>query len=174
MSFWYESQGISVNWSGLNLSEGWGNDGFLSITPRATNQVEPNSGADGIYSFSKVADKGADIVMTFKQTAPIHAKIAAVAAAQGIVGASLPVAPFIVTDATGDSIKFVCIGAVLTTHPTENFGAQMGEKSWGWTCESYINAEDPATVASSLQQYYRLISNGGNSGGLTDAVSNLI
>ena len=59
----YESQAINVTWAGINLSTGWSDDTFLTITPRA-DRVTARAGADGQYGYSKIADKGCDIVLT--------------------------------------------------------------------------------------------------------------
>lgn len=154
MSYFYESGAVEVTWYTVNLSEGWAEDTFLTITPNAA-RVETSAGADGTYTFSKIADKGCTITMTFKDVAPINKKIGAIAGAQDLLGDTLPVAPFTVVDKTGDSVHFVALNAVLTEVPEISFGRVSGEKTWTWVAELYIMSEDLSTVTSALDQYIK-------------------
>ena len=158
MSYQYESAGVEVEWSGLNLSEGWGEDTFLTITPMGA-RTEHSAGADGIYTFSKLADKGCTIEMTFKDVAPINKKLANILAAQDVIGASLEFAPFKVVDTTGDSVHFLTLNAVLTEVPDISFQAASGERTWKWVAESYLLAEDITTITSALASYVKQSSN---------------
>ena len=104
---------------------------------------------------SKMANRGATISLTLKQTSDTNKKVAAISAAQDIIGAEIPVAPFTVIDEVGDSTHFVALNAVLTSKPGHSFAAEAGEKTWVWTCESYIETADPSTVTEALSTYIK-------------------
>jgi hypothetical protein len=152
MSYFYESGAVSVTWGATDLSEGWGEGTFLTITPNAA-RVEHSVGADGAYTYSKIADKGCTIEMTFKDVAPVNKKVAALAAAQDLVGSTIPFLPFTVVDQTGDSVSFVTLNAVLSSVPTISFDRVSGERTWTWICETFIMADDPATVLAAISDY---------------------
>lgn len=151
MSYFYEASGVEAHWAGEDLSVGFKS---LVITPNA-DRVTTDTSADGKYGFSKMGDKGCTITMTFQQTNPIHKKIAKIAAAQDVIGATLQIAPFTVVDKTGDSVHFACFNAVLTAVPENSFEEAMGEKTWTWVAESYLMAEDPSTIKAALSSYLR-------------------
>lgn len=152
MAYFYEAGAVSVNWSGVDLSEGWAADTFLTITPNS-DRVEFTAGAGGQGTFSKIADKSCTITMVFQDVATVNKKISALSGAQDAIGASLPVAPFTVIDKTGKSVHFAALNAVLTAVPEISFGRASGERTWTWVCESYIMAEDPATITAALADY---------------------
>jgi hypothetical protein len=154
MSWLYESGAVTVTWNGLDLSSGWAEDTFLEIAP-LSDRITATPGADGRFGYSKMANKGATITMTFQQTAPVNKKIAQIAAAQDALGGALQFSPFTVIDETGDSVHFLALNAVLTQVPTTTFGNAMGEKAWVWVCESYLQAEDPATITAALSDYIK-------------------
>ncbi|BAV80942.1 hypothetical protein [Vibrio phage RYC] len=154
MSYTYEAAGVSVNWYGLNLSEGWGEDTFLTITPNS-ERVRYKVGANGQYTFSKMADKGCTISMTFTDVAPVNKKVGGLAGAQDLIGNALAIAPFTVVDETGKSVHFICENAVLTEVSDIEFGAESGERTWTWVAETYIMAEDPATITAGLDRWIK-------------------
>lgn len=148
----YEARNVTVSWAGEDLSKGWAEDTFLTIEPLGARQ-EVTFGADGGAAYSKMSNRGATITMTFQQTAPVNKKIAQIAAIQDKVGAALKIAEFKVIDNTGDSVHFLALNAVLTEVASNEFGNTIGEKTWVWICESYLVAEDPATITAALDQY---------------------
>jgi hypothetical protein len=154
MSYFYEAAGVQVTWSGVDLSEGWGEDSFLTITPNS-DRVEHSAGADGTYTFSKISDRGCTITMTFKDVAPVNKKIANIFAAQDVIGAALPVAPFTILDTTGDSVSFVALNAVLTAVPEITFQRTSGERTYTWICQSYLLAEQPSTITAAISDYVK-------------------
>lgn len=158
MSYYYEAGNVEVTWYTENLSEGWGEDTFLEITPNAA-RVEHQAGADGTYTFSKIADKGCTIKMTFKDVSPVNKKLGEILAGQDLIGASLPFAPFTVVDNTGDSVHFLALNAVLTEVPDISFQRISGEKTWTWVCESFLMAEDPSTITSAISSYVKPTTN---------------
>lgn len=152
MSMFYESANILVSWNGLNLSQGWGEDSFLTITPNSP-RISYKSGADGSYTYSKMADKGATLTMTFTDVADVNLQISAVSAAQDLIGAKLPIAPFLVIDQTGNSVHFLATNCVLTEISDVEFSASSGERTWTWVCETYIASNDLSSVTSALKGY---------------------
>lgn len=154
----YSSKDVYVTWSAggktVNLSKGWAEDTFLTIEPLADRNTA-TFGADGQMCISKGANKGATITMTFQQTANANKSIAAIAAAQDLLGSTAPYGLFTVTDTVGDSANFIARNAVLTQVASNDFGNTVGEKSWTWICESYILAEDPATVLAEIDSYIK-------------------
>ena len=154
MSYTYESAGVSVTWFGVNLSSGWGEDTFLTITPNS-ERVTYKAGADGHYTFSKMADKGCTITMTFTDVAPVNKKVGGIAGVQDMIGSTVGIAPFTVIDATGNSAHFACLNAVLTEVSDIEFGSSSGERTWTWVAETYIMAEDPATITAQIKKYLK-------------------
>ena len=152
MAYFYEAGAVTVTWYGEDLSTGWANETFLTITP-STDRVEYIAGAGGQGTFSKIADKSCTINMIFQDVAEVNKKLAAISGAQDVIGATLPIAPFTIIDQTGNSIHFAALNAVLTTVPEISFGRASQERSWTWTCESYIMAEDPATITAAIKSY---------------------
>lgn len=147
----YESQAINVTWSGIDLSTGWSDDTFLTITPRA-DRVTARAGADGQYGYSKIADKGCDITLTLQQTSPTYDKIVKMLAVQSVTGASLVKAPFTITDPHGN-IKFVALFAVIAKEPEVSFGAESGDVEFTWTSSTYISSDNPASLLSEITKY---------------------
>lgn len=158
MSYIYEAGAIDVSWApsgvSVDLTSGWAEDTFLTITPNSA-RVEHTAGAGGQYTFSKLADKGCTITMTFQDVAPVNKQLAKVSAAQDAFGGSIPMAPFIVVDNTGDSAHFVTFNAVLTEVPEIGFQKASGERTWTWVCESYIMTDDPTTVKAAKDSYVK-------------------
>lgn len=146
----YESGQVTVNWYNTDLSTGWAEDTFLTIEPLAA-QIDAKFGSDGAMGVSKMANKGATITMTFMQTAKSNKDIGKVAFGQDQLGEALPVAPFSVIDKTGESCNFLALNAVLTEKSGHSFGNTMGEKTWTWVCESYLEADDPSTITAALE-----------------------
>lgn len=153
MSFFYEAGAIEASWLDLDLARGWNS---LEFAPNA-EAVTYQASADGIYTFSKSADAGCTITMTLPQTSPLHKQIAARYAIQQQIGNKLEIAPFKVVDPTGDSANFIALNAVLTERPTNTFEADAGEKTWVWVAETYILAEDPATILATLDKYVKTV-----------------
>lgn len=151
----YEAGALVVNWFGVDLSTGWAEDTFLTITPLAA-KVETTFGADGKAADSKLANRGATIELTLKQSSTTNFDIAAIAAAQDVIGADIPIAPFTVEDPHGGTRYWVALNARLTQGPTQTFGASMGEVTWMWTCENYYDTNDPETFTSLIRNYIRL------------------
>lgn len=151
----YESASVIVNWNGVDLSEGWAEDTFLTIEP-LTERVGTTFGADGSMTPSKMANKGATITLTLAQTAQTNKDIAAIWKAQEILGAQIPVGPFTVIDQVGDSAHFVALNAVLTEVPGHSFANAVGEKAWVWVCESYFETDDQDAITQALQDYIRV------------------
>lgn len=154
MSYTYEAGNVDVNWSGIDLSTGWGEDTFLTITPNS-DRVEATAGAGGERTYSKIADKSATIEMTFTQTADVIKEIGGVAGIQDLIGADLEFAPFKVVDGTGKSVNFVCENAVLMSVSEVTFGRAAGERTFTWDCEFYIMSDDPATITNAFDQYQK-------------------
>ncbi len=152
MSYYYEASNVTVSWYTVNLAKGWAEDTFLKITPNAA-RVEHKAGAGGTYSFSKIADKGCTIEMSFADTAPINTTIGTISGLQDLIGGTVQVAPFLVVDNTGDSVHFVCVNAVMTEVPEITFGRASGTRTWKWVAEMYIMAEDLTTVTSAIDSY---------------------
>ena len=159
----YESAGVSVTWYGLNLSEGWGEDTFLTITQNS-ERITYKAGADGNYTFSKRADKGCTISLVLSQVSPVNQKIAAIAAGQDLIGGSIPIAPFTIVDATGDSAHFIALNAVLTEVSDIEFGAESGERTYTWVAKTFLMAEDPVTITNALQDYLKQTETQGGDG----------
>lgn len=145
----YESSAIEISWNGIDLSEGIAADSFLSIVPLG-NRIEETFGADGDMAVSKQANKGATITLTLQQTSETNKKIAKIAFAQDITGGKIPVKPFRVVDHTGNSANFLAHNAFLKTNASHEFGANVGEKTWVFVCQSFITAEDPSTITSAI------------------------
>lgn len=148
----YESGNVKVSWYTEDLSAGWAEDTFLTIEP-ITERKSYKAGADGAFAFSKSANKGAVITMTFQQTAPINKRLALIAAMEDVVGGDTIFDEFRVTDLTGDSVNFLALGATLTEVAGTSFGATSGEKTWVWVCESYLLSDNPVDIASNLKSY---------------------
>jgi hypothetical protein len=163
MSYFYESGAVEVTFTtvagSVDLSEGWGEGTFLTITPNAA-RVEHQAGADGTYTYSKIADKGCTITMTFKDVAPVNKKISLISASQDILGGKLPFGAFTVVDPTGSSANFITLNAVLSAVPEVSFDRVSGERTWTWICESFILAEDPLTVLAAISEYVKPTTNG--------------
>lgn len=153
MAFYYEAGAIEASWYDLDLARGWNS---LEFSPNA-EAITHVASADGKYTYSKSADAGCTITLTLPQTSPLHQKIAARYALQQQIGAEVPIAPFKVVDPTGNSANFVALDAVLSQRPTNAFEAEAGEKSWTWIAETYILAEDPATILATLDQYIKTV-----------------
>lgn len=154
----YESNAYNISWYGVDLSTGWGADTFLTISPQS-DRVEATMGADGKATFSKIADKSAKITMNFTQAASDElSKIYTLYAAQDVIGASLPVAPFLVRDSSESglsSITFACLNAVLTAVPENTFGRASTERTFTWIAESYLLGGDISAVTGALASYIK-------------------
>lgn len=155
MPYYYESAAVDIEWNGEDLSTGWAEDVFITITPNS-ERVTYKSGADGKYTFSKMANKGATIVMEFTDVADVNKMIGKLSAIQDAIGAAIPIAPFTLVDRTGDSVHFAALNAVLTEVPEITFGNASQTRSWTWVCESYLMAEDPATITSEISKYLKI------------------
>lgn len=155
MPYFYEAAAIDIEWNGVDLSTGWAEDVYITITPNS-DHVTHKSGADGKYTFSKMADKGCTISMEFTDVADVNKAIAKISAIQDAIGAAIPIAPFTLVDRTGDSVHFAALNAVLTKVPEITFGNASQTRTWEWVCETYLMAEDPTTITSQIQDYLKL------------------
>ena len=150
----FEAASIIANWNDIDLSQGLAFDTYLEVTPNAP-RITQKIGNDGKASLSKMADRSATIKMTFVQNSETNQKIAAVYAAMSKIGAEIPVSPFTIIDKTGNSAHFVALNATLTEVPGHTFGSDMGEKTWTWVCESYIDSADPETTLQEISEYFK-------------------
>jgi hypothetical protein len=148
----YEAGDFKATWYGIDLSTGLADDTFLEISPLG-DRIEESFSANGQMAISKLGNRGATITMTFKQGADVNEKISRIAAAQDVVGAEVPVAPFTVEGATANSRYFIALNAVLKAIPTQSYGASIGEQTWMWVCESYFATDDPSTFTKFIEQY---------------------
>lgn len=157
MSYFYEAGAVEASWgfgkTAVDLSTGWKSLSFTPNSERVTTDVS----ADGKYCFSKMGDKGCTISLTLQQTNPLNKKIANISAIQDVIGETIPIAPFKIVDKTGDSVHFVALNAVLTEVASNEFAEAAGEKTWVWVAESYLQAEDPATITSTLSNFIKQI-----------------
>ena len=151
----YESGSVLANWLGINCSQGWAEDTFLTVEP-LVERTSATFGADGQMTPSKMANNGATITLTVMQTADVNLEIAAVWAEQQKKGVPVFLAPFEVLDVVGGSSHFVALNAMLTEVPGHSYGNAVGEKSWVWVCESYLETDDPSILISSLQEYLNI------------------
>lgn len=154
MSFTYESGQIGILWNGIDLSQGLAADSFLTIEP-LEDRKSFTFGADGRKVSSKMANKGATITLTLQQTSETNAKIAQIAALEDAIGVPPVISNFSVTDAVGGTALFVAIGAELSTTSAQEYGAAVGEKSWSFVCETYLQSDDPTTLMAALATYVK-------------------
>lgn len=148
----YESGNVIITWNGEDLSTGWVEDTYLDIQPLG-ERLTHSFGADGQMATSKMANHGATITMTFQQTAPVNAILAKISAEQDRIGGAVPTSPFEVNDRTGNSAHFVALNARLSEVTGHTFGNTAGEKTWVWTCESYIQSDDLAVLTSAISEF---------------------
>lgn len=156
--FTYEATNYDITWLTANLSEGWGEDTFLTISHNSpTNSY--TIGADGKMTVHKGADRSVTITMNFTQAAKgTLDQIYKVYAAQDIIGATVPFAPFLVRDRSENGLKgipFVCTNAVLMEKPEINFGKQASEQTLTWVAETCIMGDDISSITSQLADYIK-------------------
>lgn len=147
MSMIYSSAGITVSWAGEDLSTGWADDTFLTIEPLSERKTA-TFGSDGQMTISRMANKGATISLTLKQTSSTNKAIARIAALEEVAAGDLKFAPFMVQDLTNENEAFYADNAVLTEVPSTEYGNAVGEKTWVWVCETYVTATDLGSATS--------------------------
>lgn len=150
----YSSADLVVNWNGLDLATGWAEDTFLTIEPNS-ERVMYTVGCDGQIAPSKSANKSATITLTYQQNAPVIKDIAAIFAAQDLIGGEFILSPFYIEDPNNETY-FVTLNAFVTEVPTNEFGAAQGERSYVFVCESYLLSDDPSTITSALGDYIKI------------------
>jgi len=150
----YEAKQVDMTWDGLDLTKGTADDTFLTIEAIGA-AITTTSGNDGQMSASKMSDQRATITLTLKQTSNTNKQLAKRMSLQMAIGAPIPVGVFQVTDKVGDSAHFLALNAVLTEKPGHEFGAAMGEKSWVWVCENYLETDNIADVTSALADFIK-------------------
>jgi hypothetical protein len=154
----YESANIDASWgvgsAAVDLTKGWADNTFLTVV-QIGPMLDTSFGADGQMGVSKMAAKGGTISLTLKQTAPLNKELARIAKLQMARGAPVVAAPFKVIDKTAGSAHFVALNAVLSAQADHEFADVMGEKTWVWTCESFIAADDPVTLVASVTDWIR-------------------
>ena len=152
----YASGDFTAGWNGKDLSSGWGDDQFLTVTPNGPLK-ETMIGADGHMSVSKLADLGGVITMTFKQTAQALKDIDEVAAIEMAIGdaAQLPFAgEFHFKDPTGNMQNFVALNVVLVDRGTIEHQKVMGERTITWNAETIIFS-NPASIKSAVDSFLK-------------------
>jgi len=150
MSLLYEAKSIEAAWEGIVLDHGRVGDGaFLEFTP-VGDLSEISWSSDGEMGISKLSPQGAVITLTLKQTAPLNQKLAEIAAEQTKRGVRPKIGTFYCVDTFGLSANFVARNATLTGQPTQSFAGVMGDKTWTWTCESFIATSDINKVTATI------------------------
>jgi hypothetical protein len=149
----YEASSVIITWNTITF-KGFAPDTFLTIEPLA-EEMEFTFGADSVMAPSKISNKGATITATLLQTSETNKELAAVSAAQNIIGASPTIGVFSVIDPVGQANNFVTLNAMLASRPGHSYGNAVGEKTWTWVCESYIETDDPASVTAAISDYLK-------------------
>lgn len=152
----YASGDFRATWNGIKLSSGWGDDQFLTATPNGP-VAETSWGSDGNMSYSKLADQGGVITMTFKQTAEALKDIDKVSAGLQLVGEfyETPFAGFFTfEDPQGNVENFVAYNAVLVDRGAHEHQKVMGERTITWNCEKLIFGT-PADIIPVISQYIK-------------------
>jgi hypothetical protein len=150
MALLYEAKSIEAAWEGIVLDHGRVGDGaFLEFTP-VGDLSEISFSSDGEMGISKLSPQGAVITLTLKQTAPLNKKLAEIAAEQTKRGVRPKVGTFYCIDLLGVSSNFVARNATLTGRPTQSFAGTMGEQTWTWTCESFIDTSNIDKVTATI------------------------
>lgn len=150
----YSAGDVLVDWLGIPLNDGWAEDTFLTIEPDndiLTPSKSASGGKDTVYS--RAANRGAIITMTFKDTSDTCKQIAAQAAAQSIaLGADIPIAPFTVEDLNGNAL-FVAPNAVLLGGGTKTYAAGVSEREFRWHVAQFIETDNPEATLANISQY---------------------
>ena len=152
----YASGDFTCTWYTEDLSVGWGDDTFLTVTPNGPIK-EASFGADGNMSVSKLADQGGTIEITFMQTAEALSTIDAISASEQLVGElyTLPFGgPFTFKDPTGNTPSFVAWNTVLIDKGVHTHQKVMGERTITFACEKLIFG-DVDSITSNILDYIK-------------------
>lgn len=153
----FASGRLLITWNGIDLSEGWGEDTFLTITPNGDIR-EVMIGADGNGTISELADMSATIELTLSQTADVIKTINKIEAAERVVrdNTGVPASGFFtVEDPLGSTANFVCLETVMLSSGAHEWAKTAGERVFRWHTTRYIPTDDPATVLSNIQAYIK-------------------
>lgn len=146
----YDPKSIKISWNGINIT-GFAEDTFLTIRYANPRLIE-HDGADGTLGLTKVASLRGEIEITLMQMAKSNQDLAAIIAAQDIVGADIPVSNFIIRDSRG-GIMCVAANAYVKETPELVYGADQNMRTWMFGCEYLIMSDNPASTLASLVDY---------------------
>ncbi|AHK11261.1 hypothetical protein S140_155 [Shewanella sp. phage 1/40] len=156
MTLLYEAASIEAAWNGITLDSGRVGDGaFLEFTP-VGDLSEISWSSNGEMGISKLAQQGAVITLTLKQTAPLNAVLARIVKEQTKKGVVPIIAPFRCVDKFANSAHFVALNATLTAQPTQSFANTMGDKVWTWTCETYLQTDSITEITEQLRAWLQI------------------
>lgn len=153
MPDFYSAGEMKVTWDGIDLSDGWGTDTFLTITKDAPHLIRTASVSGSGSVYSKPADKGATITMTFLQTAEACKEIASRLALQSAADGNIPISVFKVEDPVGGTILFYSADAVLMESGEQTWGNEVSERTYTWHTDTYIDTKDISTVTGARSNF---------------------
>ena len=146
----YDPKSIIISWNGIHKS-GFAEDTFLTIRYANPRLIE-HDGADGQLGLTKVASLRGEIEITLMQMAKSNKDLAAIMAAQDLVGADIPVSNLLVRDSRG-GIMAVLANAYIKEAPELVYGADQNMRTWMFGCEYLIMSDNPTSALSGLADY---------------------
>lgn len=146
----YDPKSIRISWNGISIT-GYAEDTFLTIRYANPKLIE-HDGADGTLGLTKVASIRGEIEITLMQMAASNAKLAAIVAAQDVVGADIPVSNFVIRDTKG-GIMAVAANAYIKEAPELTYGSDQNARTWNFGCEYLIMTDNPASTLAGLIDY---------------------
>jgi hypothetical protein len=153
----FASGRLNIAWNSVNLSDGWGSDVFLKITPNGDVR-EVTIGADGNGTISELADMSAIIELTLTQTSDNNKTIHAIESAERAVRdfTGKPYAGFFsVEDPLGSTPAVVAFETVYLGSGGQEWGKTAGEITHRWHTTKYFPTDDPAKIMSNIQAYIK-------------------
>lgn len=146
----YSPKDVQISYSGIAVA-GFGEDDFVSLE-RTSPLMTPTTGADGILTRTKVADRTGTITITLAQTAKANSTLAAISRTQELAK-DLAVGNIIISDPSG-SVLAVGINSVLAALPSVSLGSEATNgKEWQFHCEILDYDAIPADILADLPDF---------------------
>lgn len=153
----YSPKDVQVSWNGIPIT-GYSSDTFLEMERNSDVFLE-SVGADGNLALTKNADLTGEVRITLMQTAQANRLLAAAAAAQQLIGATIPVSNFVVFDPSDSSVS-LAYNAYIKTVPVTAYGSDQTSKTWVFGCELFLTTDDLAGVTSTIADVLPPLENG--------------
>ena len=128
----YDPKEVKIAWNGIDLSDAFAPDTFITIT-RMEDGFAPTAGASGTIARTRNANRMGQIDITLMQNAPANNLLAAAALLDESALAEV-LSVITITDPSGSVDFVIALDAWIRKIADVELGADYGTRTWNFDC----------------------------------------